>query len=223
MPQELVYLLEGLKTSPVFVEQIRAWIDRDPVLAKVRRFVQHGWPRTVNPVLQPYHSRQLELSIQNNCLLWGSRIIVPKQERERLLALLHEDHPGISKTKGLTRSYVWWLNIDADLEAQVKQCQLNQPSPPAVAMHPWEWPEHPWEQIYLDYTGHYLGKMFLVVVDTHSKWMEIEIVTTQATIEHLRAMFARFGLPKVMVTDNGTCFTSSEFAEFTRQNHICHF
>ena len=56
--------------------------------------------------------------------------------------------------------------------------------------------------------------------------MEIEIVsaaTTQATIEHLRAMLARFGLPKVMVTDNGTCFTSSEFAEFTRRNHIRHF
>ena len=56
--------------------------------------------------------------------------------------------------------------------------------------------------------------------------MEIEIVsaaTTQATIEYLRAMFARFGLPKVKVTDNGICFTSSEFAEFTRRNHICHF
>lgn len=229
MPQELVYLLEGLENSPVSVEQIKAWTDRDPLLAKVRRFVQHGWPRTVDPVLQPYHSRQLELSIQDNCLLWGSRIIVPKQGRERLLALLHEGHPGISKMKGLARSYVWWPNIDADLEAQVKQCnqcQLNQPSPPAVAMHPWEWPEHPWERIHLDYAGPYLGKMFLVVVDAHSKWMEIEIVnaaTTQATVEHLRAMFARFGLPKVMVTDNGTCFTSSEFAEFTRRNHIRHF
>ena len=52
--------------------------------------------------------------------------------------------------KGLARiyMYVWCPNIDADLEVQVKQCnqcQLNQPSPPAVAMHPWEWPEHPWE------------------------------------------------------------------------------
>ena len=64
-----------------------------------------------------------------------------------------------------------------------------------------------------------LGKMFLVVVDAHSKWMEIEIVnttTTQTTVEYLQTMFARFGLPKVMVTDNGTCFTSSEFTEFTR-------
>ena len=59
MPQGLVYLLEGLENSPVSVEQIRAWIDRDPVLVKVCRFVQHGWPRTVDPVFQPYHSRQL--------------------------------------------------------------------------------------------------------------------------------------------------------------------
>jgi len=61
--------------------------------------------------------------------------------------------------------------------------------------------------------------MFLIVVNAHSKWMEIEVVntvTSQATVEHLRPIFARFGLPKVIVTDNGTCFTSSDFDEFTR-------
>ena len=61
--------------------------------------------------------------------------------------------------------------------------------------------------------------MFLIVIDAHSKWMEVEMVnsaTAQATVEHLRAIFARFGLPEVVVTDNGTCFTSSEFEEFTQ-------
>ena len=46
-----------------------------------------------------------------------------------------------------------------------------------------------------------MGKVFLLVIDAHSRWMEVEIVnaaSTQNTIEHLRAMFARFGLPKVM-------------------------
>ena len=229
MLQELLYLLEGLEISPVTVDQIRSWTDRDPMLSKVRRFVQHGWPRAVDSVLKPYQSRQLELSIQNNCLLWGNRVVVPKQGREKLLALLHKGHPGISKMKGLVRSYVWWPNIDSDLEAQVKQCNqchVNQPSLPAVPMHPWEWPENPWERIHLDYAGPFLGKMFLVVVDAHSKWMEIEVVssgTTQATVEHLRTMFARFGIPKVIVTDNGSCFTSGEFTEFLRQNHIRHF
>ena len=67
--------------------------------------------------------------------------------------------------------------------------------------------------------------MFLLVVDAHSRWMEIEIVnaaSTQNTTEHLHSMFARFCSPKVMVTDNGSCFTSSDFAKFARRNQIRH-
>ena len=75
-------------------------------------------------------------------------------------------------------------------------------------MHPWDWPERPWQRIHLDYAGPFMGKMFLIAVNAHSKWMEVEIVnsaTIQATIEHLRASFGRFGVPEVVVTDNGTC------------------
>ena len=141
MPEELVFLMEGLEISPVTVKQIKVWTDHDPVLATVRRFVKQGWPKSADPKFRPYHVRKLELSIQDDCILWGSRIIVPKPGREQLLSLLHEGHPGISKMKGLAHSYVWWPNIDADIEAQVKrcnQCQMNQPSPPIVPMHPWE-------------------------------------------------------------------------------------
>ena len=173
-----------------------------------------------------YQSRKLELSVQQGCLLWGSRVIIPKPGRAQILALLHDGHPGISKMKGLARSYVWWPNIDADLETQVKQCnqcQLNCPSLPAVPMHPWERPDHPWDRVHVDYTGPFMGQMFLVVIEAYSKWIEIEMVksaTAQNTIEHLHMMFARFGLPKVLVTDNETCFTSSDFSEFTSRNGI---
>ena len=182
----------------------------------------------MKPEFRPYHSRKLELSIQDGCLLWGSRIIVPKQGREQLLLLLHVGHPGISKMKGLARSHVWWPHIDADIEAQVKQCnqcQSSHSSPPIVPMHAWKWPEHPWEHIHIDYAGPFMGKMFLLVIDAHSRWMEVETVntaSTQNTIEHLRSMFSRFGLPQVMVTDNVTCCTSYEFKEFARLNHIRH-
>ena len=74
--------------------------------------------------------------------------------------------------------------------------------------------EHPWERIHIDYAGPFMGKMFLLVIDAHSRWIEVETVntaSTQNTIEHLRSMFSKFGLPQVIVTDNGTCFTSYEF------------
>ena len=56
-----------------------------------------------------------------------------------------------------------------------------------------------------------MNKMFFIAIDARSKWMEVEVVnsgTTQATVEYLQSMIAQFGLPKVMVTDNGTCFTA---------------
>ena len=43
-------------------------------------------------------------------------------------------------------SYVWWPEIDQDLEEEVKhcrQCQANQASPAWVPLHPWEWPDRP--------------------------------------------------------------------------------
>ena len=83
----------------------------------------------------------------------------------------------------------------------------------------------PWDRIHIDFARPFMCKMFLLVVDAHSRWMEVEIVnaaSTQNTIEHLHSVFVRFGLPKVMVTDNGSCFTNSDITEFARCNHIYH-
>ena len=71
--------------------------------------------------------------------------------------------------------------MDADLELKVKncrQCQQNQKSPPAVPMQTWEWPTQPWLRIHIDYAGPFQGKMLLVVVDAHSKWIEVSIVNS---------------------------------------------
>ena len=93
---------------------------------------------------------------------------------------------------------------------------MNQKAPAAAPMHPWEWPARPWSRIHIDYTGPFLGKMFLIVVDAHSKWMEVELfpaATSAHTIQKLRAMFATHGLTELLVSDNGTSFTSAEFQE----------
>lgn len=70
-----------------------------------------------------------------------------------------------------------------------------------------------------------MGKMFLIVVDSHSKWLEVELmhsITSEATIEKLRDIFARYGIPQQLVSDNGPQFTAQEFSEFAKANGIKH-
>ena len=104
-------------------------------------------------------------------------------------------------------------------------CQSSRASPPVAPLHPWTWPTRPWARLHVDYAGPYLGHRFLVVVDAHSKWLEVipmTSTTTAATVEKLRVLFAQFGIPEVLVSDNGTNFVSKGFAEFTQYNGIKH-
>ena len=158
-------------------KQIKTWTDKDAVLGQVQRFVLHGWPsQEPKERLQQYWRRKEELSVLDGCVLWGARVIVPPPGREQVIQELHETHPGIARMKSLARSYVWWPNMDGDLEAKVRtcsECQSNRPPPASALLHPWEWPQKPWSRLHLDYAGPFLNRMFLVLVDAHSKWLEV--------------------------------------------------
>jgi len=228
-PQDYVFVMDHMASTAVNPDKISLWTSRDPILSKVSHFVRNGWPTDCrDPDMRPYVTRADELSVHSGCLMWGSRVIIPPQGRQYIVDELHEAHPGISKMKALARSYVWWPNMDQELENKVKycqQCQVNRKAPPIAPMHPWEWPQEPWERLHLDYAGPFLGHMFLVIVDAHSKWVDIHIVnqaTSKSTIEKLRTTFATHGLPRVIVTDNGSNFTSAEFADFLTENGIKH-
>ncbi len=130
--------------------------------------------------------------------------------------------------KGLARSFVWWPGIDNDLEEKVKecqQCQLTRHSPPKAPLHPWNFPTSTWEHLHVDFAGPFCGHMFLVVVDAYSKWLEVvplAAANSTNTIDCLRNIFATHGLPKMIVSDNGSQFTSSEFQAFMKTNAIKH-
>ena len=130
--------------------------------------------------------------------------------------------------KRLVQSYVWWPGLDSDIEQKVKlciPCQSNRKLPMSAPMHPWEWPRSPWSRVHIDYIGPFLGKMFLLIVDSHSKWLEVHVTTnatTATTIDKLQTTFAGLGLPEVLVSDNGPAFSSDEFKEFLKLNGIQH-
>ena len=209
--------------------KLQHYTSRDPCLSKVLNFIQHGWPNFVkDDNLKPYWHRRTELTSQNGCILWGNRIIVPLQGRTTVLHELHSGHPGITRMKTLARGIVWWPKIDEEIEVMVRSCsscQSQQNSPATAPLIPWQWPTCPWSRLHIDFAGSFLGQMWLVVIDAHSKWLEVfpmSSTTSIATAQCLREVFARFGLPERSVTDNAPNFVSSEFKYFLKQNGIRH-
>jgi hypothetical protein len=81
-PADVTCVINHLSDSVVTASEIATWTNTDPVLSRVKRFIQSGWT-----VLTPNISvnRKLELSIVNGCILWGFRVVIPEKGREKVL------------------------------------------------------------------------------------------------------------------------------------------
>ena len=84
-PTELVFLMDTLQSSPVTPRNIRQWTDRDPLLSKVREQVLQGWRDGEEENMRPFNRKRYELSVQDDCVLWGSRVVVPKKGQQKYL------------------------------------------------------------------------------------------------------------------------------------------
>lgn len=168
------------------------------------------------------------LAIENELIMLGQRVVIPLSLRKNILRELHKTHLGISKTKALSRSYVWWPGINSEIENMVlacKPCVENRQNPPKSILNPWPEATKVWQRIHMDFLGPYNGSFYLIVLDAYSKWPEVfrmPSITSEATVKVLRGIFARFGIPICLVSDNGTQMTSVEFKTFMEKNGIIH-
>lgn len=137
---EYVLMMDILDDTLVEATRIKRWTAKDVILSQVHGYVLKGWPTKTDACFTPYHQRKLELSVRDGCVLWGARVIIPKKGRDKILQILHQTHSGMSRMKGLARSYVWWPGMDQDVERAVQsceECQKHHKSPPTAPLHPW--------------------------------------------------------------------------------------
>ena len=224
---------------PVSAAEIRRETRKDKVLSQVLRWTQFGWPdrsnaddqhpeSPTNSKFRPYLSRSSELSCIQDVLLWGSRVIIPTKLRIRMLEELHSSHAGASKMKSLGRSYFWFPGMDKEIERianECRDCAAVQKMPNASTVHPWEYPSAPWSRIHIDLAGPFMQNDFLILYDAGSKWGDVKILpdtSSHTVIKKLREIFSYFGIPEVVVSDNGPQFTSHEFDTFMKTNGIRH-
>ncbi len=90
-PVDLVHLVDHLDGTTIKATNIKDWTNKDPVLARVRKYVMEGWPtQNLGEDFKVYKSRSKELSVMDGCILWGIRVVVPPPGRQPVLDELHE-------------------------------------------------------------------------------------------------------------------------------------
>ncbi len=130
--------------------------------------------------------------------------------------------------KALARSYVYWPNIDKDITDFVNNCSRcasTAKAPVKTELSSWPKSSSVWSRVHIDFAGEFQGLNYLVVVDSFSKWPEIFIMsnmTSYNTITKLNELNSRFGNMDIIVSDNGTPFTSEEFDDFCKEEGIYH-
>ena len=139
---------------------------------------RQGWDesKALEENLKPFYNRRLELSLFNGIIMLGTRVVVPTKFQGQILDEIHSGHLGVVKMKSVARTYVYWPKIDQQIEEKARGCpgcRQVRKAPPTTQLHPWEWPSKPWRRLHIDFAGPYLDKMFLIVVDAHSKWPEV--------------------------------------------------
>ncbi len=228
-PLDVVLFVDLPQPPLCTADKLRKATRQDPLLGKVTLCLQSGtWPKPLPEELMPFQRREEEMSVINGLVMWGQRVIIPASLRAKVKAELHDGHFGSQRMKALARSYVWWPNLDAELEALVAACtpcQQQARDPPKTAIHPWPMTNKPWSRLHVDYCGPVDGQSLLVVVDSYSRWIDaIPTISTtsRTTVRLLEQLFATHGFPEVIVSDNGTCFASAEFSVFCAANGIRH-
>ncbi|XP_023305651.2 uncharacterized protein K02A2.6-like [Lucilia cuprina] len=211
-----IFMVKQIDQLPTSSVQIASETRKDAKLGEIIRILESG--KSLHSY--GYKSPEINYRMAGNCLTFEHRVVIPEKLRMKILQDLHSAHLGIVKMKGIARSFVYWPGIDKDIESVARSCvhcseRANEP--PKARDHHWHYPKGPWERIHVDYAGPFLGSMLLIVADAYSKWIEVKVTSSSKsidTINILDELFTNYGVPTIIVTDNGTCFASAEFKEF---------
>lgn len=208
-------------------ERVRIEVGKDLDSQSCIEHMYSQWPSCIENLsseLIGLHGARERLSIYDGLIMYDSRLYIPKSLRAMYLEACHEGHQGITKCRRRAQRHFWWPGVSKDISDYVTSCTVcimhtqvkHQP------MHESELPCKPWEVLGSDIFS-FGGDLYLVIIDYYSKWIEALYVNTQTSKEVIKVMknvFACFGFPKVIRSDNGACYTSREFRKFAHENGI---
>jgi hypothetical protein len=227
-----VYYVTQLLPDSITTEMIRASIPNDRPLSQIRDMLNSGkdpslLPSEIKKELKPFLHVWNELSVGNQLVLRGERVVLPSSLIGSAIAISHAGHQGISKCKQYIRTALWFPNMDKLVEEKVNSCVACQATTPLVQSQPLQMsdlPPEPWQCLAADLFGPLpTGERILVLKCLRTKWPEIKVflkgqsTNAEGIISAMEKIFTTHGIPDSIMTDNGPPFNGKEFASLLRR------
>ncbi|UYV68175.1 K02A2.6-like, partial [Cordylochernes scorpioides] len=225
-----VNVMETLSVCSDTVLRIREETSSDPILCEVKKLILNGWPPNKNQtsmLTREYWNFREELTVQDGIILKNDRIVIPNKLRAEMIMKTHQGHIGINSSMRRARDNIFWPGMNAQIRQEIENCSIclsNSQNQVREPMKSHRIPNYPWERISLD-IFEIFKQNYLIIVDHYSDFFEVgclENTTSEYIIECCKRQFSRYGIPQIIVSDNGRQFTSTEFQKFSKEWQFQH-
>ncbi len=215
-------------TSPIDIARIKDASLQDSTLNMLKNAVFKGWPnmrKQCPQELWDYWNFRCDLVIDDGLVLKGNRIVMPKSLQKEVLEAIHTGHQGETKCLLLARESVFWPGITNDIREMIQKCDAcsrHQAAPSKLPILQPDLPTKPWEKIGTD-IFEYEGKKYLMAVDYYSRYFIVRLlpdIRAQTVCSQFTNIFTEFGMPKTIMADFGSQYTSEEFKRRCKEMNI---
>ena len=220
-------IIQSHPISDAKLNEFRLATSQDSVLCSLMNMIKTGWPNDYKYIpkhLNDYWQYRDCLTTDNGIIYKGEQIVVPTVLRGLVKEKIHEGHLGIGKCTLRAKTYFFWPHMRKSIEDLVKACSVcqehrnEQPKQPNISREV----KAPWNTIGCD-IFHYGICHYLIMTDYFSGFPEVLLLnkgaghgTSELTIEKMKSIFARHGIPEELISDGGPQFNSSAFEQFAK-------
>ena len=161
------------------------------------------------------------------------RLVIPLSFRKPLMEIFHDTpfggHLGLSKTLARIRAHYYWPSMYHDISTHVGKCAscLSEKIRRRSVQHPFmpvSPPQSPFDTVSIDFSGPFPlcadFRYMLTILDSFSKWVicvpTIDMTARTAARVILSEVVFRFGIPRVLLSDQGSQFTGELMSQMFR-------
>lgn len=167
----------------------------------------------------------------------GKKWVVPRNARRQVVLHFHDGtgHLSLDKTLSAVSKLYWFPGMRRYVKKFISACLpcLYNKEPGGKRpgyLHPIEKIDTPFDTLHVDHLGPFVtsrlkNQYLIVIVESFTKFVFLKPVrSTKAAplVSFLDNVIENFGVPRRIITDRGSCYTSKQFEQFCKNLNIKH-